>query len=311
MTKKIVLCILGVAAGASAAAFTQDTVIEMLGYAPETQITEVDDESTEEGFKSAEDLNHAGVAKSSSPSSPSSRNASRSASRNAEKPGPAPEEVSDSKVLEPNPIESSSGTEFEASEFTPEQDVADKPDVAVTARSKDSSTSSKRRLRRPSGQGDAFRNTPKRETVVVAKPAMPGPPAPDELEKNDSPPMHTDSITGVWSVVSAEYGARKLDAELVQEMSLEISKAHLLVRQKDKVEKGRLVIGETFEIDGFTATKIEIFSAKEDASPIKGFYFLEGENLRMVWAAPGQGRPDSFKIVDGSPIRLLELKRSP
>ena len=305
MTKKFVLCILGVAAGASAAAFTQDTVIEMLGYAPETQITEVDDETTEEGVESVDGLSDEAGAQSSS------RNAFRPVSRNAAKRRPAPEVVSDSKVLEPNLIESSSGTEFEASEFTPEQDDADESDVAMTAKSKDTSSFSVRRSSRPFVQGDAFANTPKRETVVVAKPPMPGPPVPDEPEKNNSLPEHADSIIGIWSVVSAEHGVRKLDAELVQEMSLEISETHLLVRQKDKVEKGRLVIGETFEIGGFTATKIEIFSAKEIASSIKGFYFLDGENLRMVWAAPGQGRPNSLKIIDGSPIRLLELKRSP
>lgn len=284
MTKKFALCFFGVAAGASVAAFTQDTVLEVLGYAPAAQ-AEVEAESEDEEASAPFADSQNSLAATSAESAKSDN------LKTSEKPASPVTPMSESNA------ESVAAKTAKTAE----------PDKLPKSRK--SNISKKAAPKSMAASSEKSSTATKRETVVVAKPPIPSRFDKAETPSAESKSVSSDAISGQWQVVTAVHGAREMPASKIEKMSLEISKDQLLIRQEDKLEKGTLIIGDPFRIDDVVVTRMEVRSSKSDVPPIQGFYFMQGDLLHMVWASPGDAMPTSLEASDTDSVRKLELTK--
>ncbi len=122
----------------------------------------------------------------------------------------------------------------------------------------------------------------------------------------DSPEGDLKQFQGTWVLVgggdspdSAESkeGARKADARLVVEGEKFTTTSAEMVTYKG-----------TIKLDP-TKTPKEYDSTYTDGRHLKGIYELDGDNLRLCFAASGRDRPTAFKAKQGDQIYLLVYKR--
>ena len=76
----------------------------------------------------------------------------------------------------------------------------------------------------------------------------------------------------------------------------------------DKVEIGKFEVGQVQKTEDQSITELEIKSTRKNAPSIKGFYYQVGDDLTMVWGAPGAKRPNPGSEKDIEAARTLNLK---
>jgi len=141
----------------------------------------------------------------------------------------------------------------------------------------------------------------KSKKVVVAKPPM------EEVKPQGLTQNSNSSLSGKWKVIEAIHEGKTMSAESLGQMSLEFSNNSLAIRQGEKIELGTVVAGGQRSFGKLTVNDIEIKSTRKNVPSIKGFYFLQGEELNMIWSAPGGELPNSMDADELIHSRVLKL----
>jgi len=128
--------------------------------------------------------------------------------------------------------------------------------------------------------------------VVVAAPA------PDAKDDNKL-------IQGKWSVVSIEHGGEKEPADDIKKYKIVIDGNAFTANDGKKDEKA------TIKLDPDKKPKtIDITPEKDGGKEkIAGIYELKGDELKICFGKPGDGRPTEFASKRGTEQTLVILKR--
>jgi len=125
------------------------------------------------------------------------------------------------------------------------------------------------------------------------------------------------ALQGRWTVVSGEEGGkRQTDADVkdasvvfqgnrvrVKMKGEELEMTYTLRQTEGKKGRGEIDKGRG-EID-FTLTR-----GPDKGKTSKGIYSLEGDSLRVAYAAPGEDRPRDFRTAEGTRQAMWVLKRA-
>jgi len=123
--------------------------------------------------------------------------------------------------------------------------------------------------------------------------------APDETDM--------DLLQGVWIAESYERGGKPVSPHLLKKTQIVVEGDTLeLIESRKDGELG------TFKIDGNQTPKhidMRIALGPDAGKTVRGIYRLDGDFLRICWAAPGQPRPEAFTTQNGKAVAWLDLLR--
>ena len=116
-----------------------------------------------------------------------------------------------------------------------------------------------------------------------------------------------DYLQGVWVAEAYEYKEKPVSDAILRRTRIVIEGDTLELIETAEV--GELV---TFSLDESTEPKqinMRIAKGAESGRISMGIYRLNGDFLRICWAAPGQPRPTAFTTLNGMGVACLSLHR--
>jgi len=128
-----------------------------------------------------------------------------------------------------------------------------------------------------------------------------------EAQGQDKNKDDTNNLAGVWKCVSGITDGKPVPEDIVKQLKLTLTK------DKYKTEKGVIVLFDgLYKIDpGQKPKHIDITApeGEQAGSTSKGIYAIEGDMLKMCYAASGEDRPKEFESKPGSAATLVVWKR--
>jgi uncharacterized protein (TIGR03067 family) len=114
-----------------------------------------------------------------------------------------------------------------------------------------------------------------------------------------------DKIQGTWSFVSLEKGGIDVNDDFVKEAKVTITPGKIKIMAQGKEMQ------VDYKLDPSKKPKHMDITANEGGKEqlLKGIYALDGDDLKVCFAAPGEKRPTEFKTQGGSSEQLVVMKR--
>lgn len=316
--KTFALCTAGFVAGIGIAAATQTTVLETLGYAPDKDSAVASENVMGSDSESDATMIPSAIA-DKAPSLPESTTLTNSES--SQKKNSSTENKATAKVAsQGSGTKNSTAKRSTAKVTTPfrhteskETKVATKRNVKAGSNTKgaakiiNNSVASKRKQATSAESGD-------KQRVVVAKPPMnenKAAPAQGSATKTANPTTAMpEGPRGKWLVTKAIHAGQEIPADKLKTMLLEFEDDEIVIQQGSKREVARFESGASQHYGNTTYSQIVITSQRGNTPPIRGYYYHSGEELIMVWAAPGKKLPNPSSVDDLQSARVLTLKQS-
>lgn len=117
-----------------------------------------------------------------------------------------------------------------------------------------------------------------------------------------------EKIVGNWTVLSGQEDGKPLPAEKVKGSRVVITKDSITVHEENNQKQVM-----SYKLDpSTTPTQIDLTPTEgsEKGKTSHGIYALEGDNLKICFALPGQQRPKEFTTKEGSKAMMFVMKRA-
>jgi uncharacterized protein (TIGR03067 family) len=131
--------------------------------------------------------------------------------------------------------------------------------------------------------------------------------APEPADRDKGPDAGLKSLQGKWVVVAGEEaGKQQTDAQL-KDSWVEFNGNRVRLRSP----REDLNMTFTTREDSKPAQiDFKIASGPDKGKVSKGIYMIDGDSLKIAYAAPGQDRPRNFSTAKGSHQFMWVLKRA-
>jgi uncharacterized protein (TIGR03067 family) len=116
-----------------------------------------------------------------------------------------------------------------------------------------------------------------------------------------------EKILGNWTVLSGQEDGKALPQEKVKGSHVTFTKDMITCQEEKEKRVMSYKLDPTANPKRIDTTMTE---GSDKGKTSHGIYALDGDNLKVCYAQPGQERPKDFSAKEGSKATLLVLKRA-